>query len=44
MMVDISKSKLDLTGIQTGLDQISINMGLKITIQHTDIFKSMHRI
>ena len=44
MMVDISKSNTDFEKLAEALDAKGVEMGLKIRIQHEDIFKSMHRI
>ncbi|MCL2615871.1 MAG: ACT domain-containing protein [Dehalococcoidia bacterium] len=44
MMVDISKANTSFEKISEGLDAKGNEMGLKIRIQHEEIFKSMHRI
>ena len=44
MMVDISKTNASFEKLSEALDAKGSEMGLKIRIQHEDIFKSMHRI
>jgi len=44
MMVDISKTNASFEKLTEALDAKGSEMGLKIRIQHEDIFKSMHRI
>ncbi len=44
MLVDISKSSIPFPELADRLDKKGIDLGLKIQIQHEDIFNSMHRI
>ena len=44
MMVDISKANVPFDSIVELLESKGEEIGLKIRIQHEDIFKSMHRI
>ena len=44
MLVDLSGYKKPLTVLSAGLDAIGKDMGLKIQIQHENLFKMMHRI
>ena len=44
MLVDIASSKLDFETLSAKLADRGDEMGLKIRIQHEDIFKSMHEI
>jgi len=44
MMVDISKASVPFDSIVELLESKGEEIGLKIRIQHEDIFKSMHRI
>ena len=44
MLVDISKSKADFSDLSVKLEEKGEELGLKIKIQHEDIFNSMHRI
>ncbi|MFH1616567.1 MAG: ACT domain-containing protein [Planctomycetota bacterium] len=44
MAVDIAKATVDMGRIQKQLDKIAGEMSLRITFQHENIFKKMHRI
>ncbi len=44
MLVDISNSASDFTSIKKDLENLGVELGLSIRIQHEDIFNSMHRI
>ena len=44
MAVDVSKAEIDMEKIKKRLDRIGKQMALKISIQHENIFKAMHRI
>jgi ACT domain-containing protein len=44
MVIDITASKYSLKEIQDKLHAIADKMGIKIYLQHEDIFRSMHRI
>ncbi|WP_292459900.1 ACT domain-containing protein [Methanothermococcus sp.] len=44
MLVDISKSKKDFEVLSQELENIGEEIGVKVIIQHEDIFKYMHRI
>jgi ACT domain-containing protein len=44
MLVDIASSNLDFETLSAKLAGRGDEMGLKIRIQHEDIFKSMHEI
>lgn len=44
MLVEISHSSIPFHDLSEKLDQKGVDMGLKIQIQHEDIFNSMHRI
>ncbi len=44
MIVDISNSPLDVSGIGSKLSETGGKLGVEIRIQHEDIFNSMHRI
>lgn len=44
MMVSINHTSLDMNQIQEELEKIGTELGLKIQFQHTDIFKTMHRV
>ncbi len=43
-LVDISKCNIPFDVLSEKLNQKGIDLGLKIQIQHEDIFNSMHRI
>ncbi len=44
LVVDISNSNLDLTGIEDTLKTAGTALGVKVVVQHQDIFQYMHRI
>ncbi len=43
-LVDISKCNIPFDDLSERLENKGIELGLKILIQHEDIFNSMHRI
>lgn len=44
MIVDLSGCRVDLAELRNTLEQKGEEMGLKVTLQHEDIFRYMHRI
>ncbi len=44
MLVDMREASADLENISRALGKIGDDMGLRIQIQHQNIFKAMHRI
>jgi ACT domain-containing protein len=44
MLVDISKAKISFEQLSSRLSAKGDELGLKIRVQHEDIFKSMHEI
>lgn len=44
MLIDITNSPKDLKDIQNDMNKISADLGIKIFIQHEDVFRYMHRI
>jgi ACT domain-containing protein len=44
LLVDISGSDKDLLGLETALKTAGDDLGVKIVLQHQDIFRYMHRI
>lgn len=44
MACDMAHASIGIDQIQKRIDKIGREMGLKITFQHEDIFKMMHRI
>lgn len=44
LMVDISESDKNLTELEAALAKASEELGVKIVVQHEDIFRYMHRI
>lgn len=44
LLVDISKSKYSLADLEEPLKTAGETLGVKIVIQHEDIFRYMHRI
>ncbi len=44
MLVDMSGYRKPLTSLVSRLDKIGTTMGLKIQIQHENLFKTMHRV
>ncbi|MBA2862724.1 ACT domain-containing protein [Methanococcus maripaludis] len=44
MLVDISKISSDFSELNAALDKLGSEIGVKINVQHENIFKYMHRI
>ena len=44
MMVDMDKATIPFTELQSQLDKLGEQMGLKILAIHEEIFNAMHRI
>jgi predicted amino acid-binding ACT domain protein len=44
MLVDISDSTLTIAELKKELSVIENEMGLKIQVQHENIFQTMHRV
>ena len=44
MLVDISGYKYPIQRLSSGLEKIGKEMGIRIQIQHENIFKMMHRV
>jgi len=44
MLVDVSGYKYPLQRLNSGLEDIAKEMGLKVQLQHENIFKMMHRV
>lgn len=44
MMVDLSKSKVQIKEFRSILEKIGKDKGVEITIQHEQVFQAMHRI
>jgi ACT domain-containing protein len=44
LLVDISTSDKDLLALEEALNVAGTNLGVKIVVQHQDIFHYMHRI
>ena len=44
MLVDMREASADLENISRVLQQLGDEMGLRIQLQHQNIFKAMHRI
>jgi len=44
MMADISNLKNDLAALKSDLEKLGSEIGVKINVQHENIFKYMHRI
>lgn len=44
MFVDVADSKIGMEDLRKQMAGIEKEMGLKIQLQHEDVFKSMHRI
>jgi ACT domain-containing protein len=44
MLVDMREATADLENISRALQQLGDEMGLRIQLQHQNIFKAMHRI
>ncbi|MEL7567791.1 MAG: ACT domain-containing protein [Dehalobacterium sp.] len=44
MICDMSKANMDLSSLKNTMDEEGKNIGVKITVQHEEIFQFMHRI
>ena len=44
MIVDISASKSDVSGLANSLEEVGKEIGVEVKIQLVDIFEAMHRI
>lgn len=44
MLVDVSQLNCEFSVFSDRLDDLGVEMGLKISAMHEDIFNSMHRI
>lgn len=44
MLVDISKAKADFQKLKTELSGVGEKIGVRVSVQHEDIFKAMHRV
>ncbi len=44
MLADVREANRDLEAINAALQQIGEDMGMKIQIQHQNVFRAMHRI
>ena len=44
MACDLTNATSSITEIQTALSKIADKMNLRITFQHEDLFKAMHRV
>ena len=44
MLVDLSQCQVDFDEVLAGFDALGEKMGLKICVQHEDIFTAMHQI
>lgn len=44
MLVDLKDVQIENSDIISKLDNLGEELGVKITIQHTDLFNAMHRI
>ncbi len=44
MLADVRDANRDLDAINAGLQAIGEEMGMKIQIQHQNVFRAMHRI
>ncbi|MDD5673699.1 MAG: ACT domain-containing protein [Chitinivibrionales bacterium] len=44
MLVDMGNSKVSIDEIRAGLEKIGGELGIKIQIQHENIFTMMHRV
>ena len=44
MLVDLSQCQVDFDEVLAGFDALGEKMGLKIRVQHEDIFTAMHQI
>ena len=44
MLVDMTSSKVDVSSLSKELDTVGESTGVAISVQHEDIFNSMHRV
>ncbi len=44
MLTDISESQKTLTEVEEEMEKLGAEIGVSITVQHADLFHSMHRI
>ena len=44
MLVDFKESKSDLEDVKADLENLAADMGLRIQIQHEDLFKKINRV
>ena len=44
MLVDFKESKSDLEDVKADLESLAVDMGLRIQIQHEDLFKKINRV
>ncbi|ADL51831.1 ACT domain-containing protein [Clostridium cellulovorans] len=44
MFVDLANMTIDFAKLKENLDQLSDTLGVKIKLQHEDIFNSMHTL
>lgn len=44
MLTDISESRKTLAEIEDEMEAVGKDLGVSITVQHSDLFHSMHRI
>ncbi len=44
MLTDISESRKTLAEIEDEMEAVGKELGVSITVQHSDLFHSMHRI
>lgn len=44
MICDMSKANMDLSSLKNTMDEEGKRIGVKITVQHEEIFQFMHRI
>lgn len=44
MLVDVEKMEIEFVELKNRLDALGASLGLKIRLQHEDIFHSMHTI
>ncbi|MCR6544544.1 ACT domain-containing protein [Dehalobacterium formicoaceticum] len=44
MICDMSAAQVDLAGLKKALNEVGERIGVKITVQHEEIFQYMHRI
>ena len=43
-LIDTTNSSLDFAELKTELEKVGEELGVAITLQHEDLFNSMHRI